>query len=580
MLRTALLLFLFATAVGCATVSSTPAASPAYNGAERAAAAGDHLASARAWVAAANETRGAARDHAWLMAADQYLLANDSTAARQAFEQVNPRRLDGSDAVRHAFIAATFLADDGGLATALSRLSAPPASVPADLRPRWHRLRAHLLEANERPFDAAAELALLQGSLERGERADNIRAIERLLGTTTNAELAQGSAALAPGHPLYPHAARVLVRRGLPLPRPLSRGEATAGLDGLPPPESDGYRPPSRLGVLLPLSGPLAAAGQSVRDGILAGYFGESRRRPEIRFYDTAGNAGGTQRAIAQARTDGAQMLVGPLTRDEVTTVFNSSDVDVPVIALNRGASTPPPGSTTFALSPEEEGAAAADRLADRGFRRVLVVSQSDDNALRALAAFKQRFEERGGTITGDARVGESTPDYIATLQSAMGGMRPDALFLALKAPAARLLASQVDPAGLTGVPRVATSLIQSGANLRQDTELDGIEFPELPWLLGLRGGGLPDSDTIGGTLPSAKGGGARLFAFGHDAWKLATYLDRLLTDPSASIQGATGELRLDALGAVQRTPAWAVFSGGRPRPAYDGALLPETPTQ
>ena len=160
-----------------------------------------------------------------------------------------------------------------------------------------------------------------------------------------------------------------------------------------------------------------------------------------------------------------------------------------------------------------------------------------------------------------------------------MAGMRPDALFLALKAPAARLLSSQMDAAGLTGVPRVATSLILSGANLRQDTELDGIEFPELPWLLGQRGGGLPDSDTLGGTLPSAKGGGARLFAFGHDAWKLAGYLDKLLTDPGASVRGATGELRLDAMGNVQRAPAWAVFSGGRPRAAMDGALLPESPS-
>jgi outer membrane PBP1 activator LpoA protein len=332
--------------------------------------------------------------------------------------------------------------------------------------------------------------------------------------------------------------------------------------------------------VLLPLSGPLEHAGQSVRDGILSGYYGESRRRPEIVFYDTAGNVGGTRTALAKAGADGVQMLLGPLTRDEVAAVFASPDVDVPVIALNRTADTPPPGSTTFALAPEEDGAAAADRLADRGFRRVLAVSQADDGAQRALAAFRQRFQERGGELAGEARVSESSPDYVATLQGAMGGLRPDALFLALKAPAARLLSSQMDAAGLTGVPRVATSLILSGSSLRQDVDLDGIEFPELPWLLGRGGIGLPDSDALGGTLPSAKGGGARLFAFGHDAWKLSAYLDRLLTDPSASISGATGELRLDAMGAVQRAPQWAVFSGGRPRPAMDGALLPEAPTQ
>ena len=60
---------------------------------------------------------------------------------------------------------------------------------------------------------------------------------------------------------------------------------------------------------------------------------------------------------------------------------------------------------------------------------------------------------------------------------------------------------------------------------------------------------------------------------------QLAGYLDKLLTDPGASVQGATGELRLDAMGTVQRAPAWAVFSGGRPRAAMDGALLPESPS-
>ena len=577
MSRIAPLLIVLALCTSCASVVS-PTSSVQHAGAERAAADGDHLAAARAWVSAAGDSRGAARDHAWLMAADQYLLAGDAGAARQAFEEVNRRRLAGADLARHDLLAATFLGDADPVA-ALSRLGATPSNLPEDLRVRWHAMRADLLERAGRPFDAAAELALLASIQDRDARNESTRRIESLLADASDADLARGSAALRPGHPLYPHAARALTRRGLALPRPLERGESFAGLDQLPPADADGYRPPTRLGVLLPLSGPLATAGQSVRDGILAGYYGESRRRPEIQFYDTAGHAGGVRSAIARARDEGAQMLLGPLTREEVGAVFSSIDVDVPVIALNRVPGTPPPGSTTFALAPEEEGVAAADRLADRGFRNVLVVSQNDDGAMRALNAFRQRFAERGGSVAGDARVSEDQPDYLPTLQRAMAGMRPDALFLALKAPAARLLSSQMDAAGLTGVPRVATSLILSGANLRQDTELDGIEFPELPWLLGQRGGGLPDSDTLGGTLPSAKGGGARLFAFGHDAWKLAGYLDKLLTDPGASVRGATGELRLDAMGNVQRAPAWAVFSGGRPRAAMDGALLPESPS-
>ena len=65
----------------------------------------------------------------------------------------------------------------------------------------------------------------------------------------------------------------------------------------------------------------------------------------------------------------------------------------------------------------------------------------------------------------------------------------------------------------------------------------------------------------------SVHGGGARLFAFGADAFRLSAYLESLATDPQAVVRGATGELRLDGFGNVLRDSDWAVFSGGRTRP-------------
>lgn len=573
MSRLASLLLALALMSGCASVSVAPEVSGEQVSAQRLADDGDHLAAARAWADTAAGSRGAARDRAWLYSADQYWLAGDKGAARQAFSQAGRRRLEGRDVVLHDLMNAQLQADAGKWPQALALLGQPRDAVAPALRPRWHGLRADALEATGRGFDAAGELAWLNESLDRGARTENVRRIDKLLAALPNDLLASGSAALPPGHPLYLYAGRALTQRGLPLPRPYDRNASSPGLDALPPADGDGYRPPERLGVLLPLSGPLAAAGHSVRDGLLAAYYGEVRRRPQLKFYDTNGN-GGVRGAFAQAREDGAQMLVGPLTRDEVNALFGLAELDLPVLALNRGTVPPPPGSAAFALSPEDEGAAAADRLLDRGMRRVLVVTQSDDNAQRALAAFRERLAARGGEIVGEATVSEGNPDYVPALQQAMKGTRPDAIFLSLKAAQARLLASQMDTAALTGVPRVATSLILSGANLRMDTELDGIEYPELPWLLGLRGA--PDPDTLGRTLPSAQGGGSRLFAFGMDAWQLSAYLDHLASDPGAQVRGATGELQLDGFGGVQRKPAWAVFSGGRSRPALDGALLPD----
>jgi outer membrane PBP1 activator LpoA protein len=577
MLRTLPLLLALAVSAGCASVVVAPDVSVQQESAAQLAADGRHLEAARAWGATANANRGAARDRAWLQAAEQYRLAGDEGAANQAWSQASRRRLEGGDLVLHDLLNAGFKASAGRGGEVLALLSQPREAVPTAYRARWHGLRADAFEASQRPFEAAAELAWQLPLLERGARPDSVRRIDALLSKLPDPALAAASAAVPPGHPVYLYAGRALTQRGLPLPRPYDRSASAPGLDELPPAERDGYRPPLRLAALLPLSGPMAAAGQSVRDGLLAGYYGENRRRPEIRFHDTAG-PDGVRRALLQAREDGAQMLVGPLTRDEVNTLFGLPELDIPVVALNRGTVPPPPGSAAFALSPEDEGAAAADRLLDRGLRRVLVVTQADDTAQRGLQAFREKLAARGGDILAEVIVSEANPDYVPALQSALAGQRPDAIFLSLKAAQARLLSSQVDLAGLIGVPRVATSLILSGANLRMDTELDGIEYPELPWLLGLRGG-TPDPDTLGQTLPSAQGGGARLFAFGMDAWMLAAYLDQLSSDPGAQLRGATGELQLDGFGGVQRKPAWAVFSGGRSRPALDGALLPDAGT-
>ena len=109
-----------------------------------------------------------------------------------------------------------------------------------------------------------------------------------------------------------------------------------------PPADRDGYRPPVKLAVLLPLTGSLAAAAAPVRDGLLTGYYGESRRRPEIAFYDTAE---GAVAAYAKAAAEGNDFVLGPLGRDEVSAVFRQGTLAVPMLALNRGNVAPPTGS-------------------------------------------------------------------------------------------------------------------------------------------------------------------------------------------------------------------------------------------
>jgi hypothetical protein len=82
---------------------------------------------------------------------------------------------------------------------------------------------------------------------------------------------------------------------------------------------------------------------------------------------------------------------------------------------------------------------------------------------------------------------------------------------------------------------------------------------------------GLPSAAVTAVTLPNAKGPAARLFAFGFDAWLITAYLEQLATS-AKGMEGATGVLRIDGFGNVQRMPAWSTFSSGVAVPLADAA--------
>ncbi len=416
-------------------------------------------------------------------------------------------------------------------------------------------------------FAQAAELARAQAGLSGQAKADNVKQIERLLASVDDATLARESAKLPAGDPLYAFAGKALLNRGLPLPRPFDSA-ARWNFDNRPPAEGDGYRPPVKLAVLLPLSGNLATAAAPVRDGLLAGYFGESRRRPQIDFYDTAGTAAGAVDAYGRAVAAGADFVIGPLGRDEVSAVFARGELQVPVLALNRGNAAPPPGNAGFSLAPEDDGLIAAEYLLGLERKAALVIGGGDDNGTRASRAFREQFQSRGGKVVDTLSVAEAPGDLSAKL-SAAAAAGADSVFLAVKGGTARALAPQLALAGFGGKSRVGTSQLASGTGkVEQDSALDGIVFPTDVWTS--RGvSGLPAAANT--DLPSARGPAARLFAFGYDAWRLTAYLERLIERPNTELDGATGTLKLDGFGNVLRTPAWSTFNGGRATPIRGG---------
>lgn len=351
------------------------------------------------------------------------------------------------------------------------------------------------------------------------------------------------------------------------LPRPMDAGTWQIDLGARPPADRDGYRPPLRLALLLPLSGDMATAAAPVRDGFMTGYHGENRRRPEVTFFDTHGTIGGALSAYDRAVAAGHDLVVGPLSREEVDALFRRGALPVPMLALNRGDVAPPPGNASFSLSPEDAGIAAADRLLQQGATRVLAVVGNSDSQRRSAEALRERLAEAGAEVA--AVVTTAVSDFVPFVQQGP----VDGVFLAIRGDEARQVVPNLSMAGLGGAPKVATSQLSSGTgDAGLDSVLDGIAFPSEPWTSRGYAPGMPSAASAAALVPTARGGAARLFGFGHDAWLLAAYLERLSEQPGAHVSGATGLLALGDDGNVERAPAWSTFRGGSVVPLADAS--------
>ncbi len=239
--------------------------------------------------------------------------AGDRTRAQALVAQVSVQQLSGESKARFLLLLGELAVASQQPMQALQYFGESPYALRPSLQTRWLLGRAMALEANGDAFGAAQHRARADAALTGNARDENQAAMMRLLAGVDDAVLRTRTAALPVGDPLYKFAGRALLRRGQALPRPFEHGKSW-GVDigKRPPADADGYRPPSKLAVLLPLSGSLATASAPVRDGLLAGYYAETRHRPDLDFFDTASTPAGAKAAYAKAVAAGADFVVGP----------------------------------------------------------------------------------------------------------------------------------------------------------------------------------------------------------------------------------------------------------------------------
>ncbi len=351
---------------------------------------------------------------------------------------------------------------------------------------------------------------------------------------------------------------------------------------------------PQQLALLLPLSGPLASAGQAIRDGFLAAYYAAGDARPALRIYDLGAEGANVVNAYEEALNDGADFIVGPLTKPAVAMLAARGSLPVPTLALNTlpGDATAPLGLYQFGLSPEDEAQAAAAYAIERGHENALVLVPENEWGKRVAQAFEQAFNGEYQRVLETAFYRPGGTDFSEPIRELLNLDASDRRYRALRNTLrrpiafesqrrqdvdfifvgafpreARLIRPQLRFHHAMDVPVVATSHVFTGtANATADQDMDGVRFVDMPWLLdpdppedGLRRADLQ-------SLWPAVARQPRLYALGIDAYRIVPYLETLRTYPGDSIDGKTGVLQVDASGRVHRKLLPARFHQGRPR--------------
>ncbi len=567
---------------------------------------GDYVAAAALYQSLAMRVPPPHRQDLQLRAVAAFLLAQDTESASRLLGQTDVTGLSPVFDLRKRMQASELAIRDGNLKTAFSLLQAqPPEGISTDLQQRYHRQRAEILRLEGNLLESAHELGQLDLLIsDPAARLHNQQAILQTLAILTDDALKrfqpdppglQGGwmelARIIKGYEGDPAHTQILLTRWRErFPLHPARPEL---LEGYHQRLQSQYQPVKNLAILLPQSGALAGAAAALRNGIMAAYYQlPVAKRPQLRFYDSS-NAADTWPLYRQAVDAGADMVVGPLNKSAVLQLARAGELEIPVLALNRIAPQPgqPENLFQFGLSPEDEARQVAERAWQDGLSEALAIVQEGSWGERILNSFRERWEELGGTLleaqTYDAKGQDFSRPILTLLDIDESKARRsqmqrtliqnvkyeprrrqdvDFVFFAAKPKIARQIRPLLQFHHAAGIPVYATSHLYAGSpDAMKDGDLEGVKFPDIPWLLASEKGSRLSQDALAALFPEARRSYQRLYAMGIDSFNLLPHLGRLKVSPWETLDGQTGNLYLDEINQVHRRLMWAQMRKGVP---------------
>lgn len=570
-----------------------------------------HAENVEFYLDAADQAQGKEREALRLQAAEAAYFSRQEERSLEILSDLDTLKLSLSQQRRVVLL----LAELGQFAdrplTLLSKLPAPTRGIPEDIAARILAVRSHAQLTLGQTLDAVSSMVAQEAFIRQPtvlrEHRDNIWRTLRSAPPMINqaAELpnhnrqTRGWVELAnvmldlwlgpdeldraienwersyPNHPAHQTVFFKEFKQPAPAPQPLQRTYPGYTAD-------PALRMPGQAGVialLLPLTGNYSAPAAAVRDGFMTAYYRRPEPRPEIVVYDSSAPGSNINQLAQQAALAGANIIVGPLQKNNVSQLAQSQETGIPVLALNylEQPSYNNGYFFQFGLSPEDEAAQVAERAMDDGRLNALAFVPNTNWGRRTLRAFQDRLISRGGQLLDFAFYDPSQTDFREPLTRVLKYKRKtdkepasiredmDYIFLAAQPKHARLIRPQLRFYRASRVPVYATSHVYAGrTDAQKDQDLNGIRFGDMPWILD-RSSELRDVRKTAAKLwPETYARLPRLYALGYDAYALSSQIMKNNLRPGLGYPAASGVLTLEDSGKISRGLVWAHFTNGQ----------------
>jgi len=348
--------------------------------------------------------------------------------------------------------------------------------------------------------------------------------------------------------------------------------------------------PLTKIALLLPQEGPLAAVAKALREGFMAAHYQAQQagqNPPAIQVFDSS-RLTSMDEFYRQAQAAGVQLVVGPLEKPLVKQLNSRPQLPITTLALNYSdvGNEGPQQLFQFGLAAEDEAREVARRAWADGKRSAVAMVPKGEWGDRVLEAFRQSWQAKGGTLIAAEHVDQpvalaqqvadlfqlrNSEGRAQRLQSTVGTQvaaqptrRQDIDFMFLAATPQQ--AQQIKPTMVFqyagDVPVYATSHLFTNSNDHaQYMDLNGVRFCDTPWLLSSTD---PLRQQVITQWPAAAGPLGRLYAMGVDAYRLAPRLSQLKTLPESRVDGLSGSLSMSPMRRVERQLPWAEFVDGK----------------